>query len=285
MLLKQGMNSYEVQMLQENLKMLNYAPGVIDGIFGATTALAVTRFQRENKLSIDSIVGDETWNCITDHVMEIQRNLNDHGANLIVDGIAGANTYNAILAFQSSHNMICDGIVGPSTLKALQGQSDGIQNDSYDISDEGINFISDYENFYSEPYRGLDYQNQTIGYGHVIHSSESFTSLTRDEAKALLRKDLSSFVSIVNGFVTGLNLNQNQFDALISFSYNCGVTALQNSTLLKDIKLKADDETIRKDFCMYKNCNGKPSLGLWRRRMDEADIYCNAEYNRSYRNW
>lgn len=175
--------------------------------------------------------------------------------------------------------------VGWNTLKALQGQSEAIQNDSYDISDEGINFISDYENFYSEPYRRLDYQNETIGYGHVIRSGENFTSLSQEEAKALLRKDLSAFVSITNGFVAGLNLNQNQFDALISFSYNCGVTALQNSTLLKDIKAGADSETIRTDFCMYKNCNGKAELGLWRRRMDEADIYINAEYSRSYRNW
>ena len=181
--------------------------------------------------------------------------------------------------------MICDGIVGINTLKVLQEGSDGIQKGSYDISESGINFIADYEDFYDKPYRGLDYQNETIGYGHVIRLGEHFDSITQDEAKALLRKDLASFVSIVNGLISGLNLSQNQFDALISFSYNCGVTALQTSTLLKHIKSGADSETIREDFCMFKFCNKKPSLGLWRRRMDEADIYLNNDYTRTYRNW
>ena len=285
MLLKQGIKSYEVELLQENLKLLNYAPGLIDGSFGELTNLAVERFQTENNLTVDGIVGDETWNSLKNRVMEIQKKLNNHGANLIIDGMAGANTYNAVCAFQGAHNIIVDGIVGPYTLKALEWQSDGIQNNTYDISESGINFIADYEDFYAKPYRGLDYQNETIGYGHVIRSGESFTSLTQDGAKALLRKDLSSFVSIVNGFICGLDLSQNQFDALISFSYNCGVTALQTSTLLKDIKTGADAETIRYDFCMFKMCNGKAELGLWRRRMDEADIYLNADYTRTYRNW
>lgn len=285
MLLKQGIKSYEVKLLQENLKLLNYAPGLIDGVFGETTDFAVRRFQSENHLVVDGIVGYETLSAIKNRVMEIQKKLNNHNFNLIVDGIAGVNTYNAVCAFQSANNIIVDGIVGPYTLKALEGQSDGIQSNTYDISESGINFIADYEDFYAKPHRGLDYQNETIGYGHVIRSGESFTSLTQDEAKALLRKDLSSFVSIVNGFICGLNLSQNQFDALISFSYNCGVTALQTSTLLKDIKTGADAETIRYDFCMFKMCNGKAELGLWRRRMDEADIYLNADYTRTYRNW
>ena len=285
MLLKQGVKSYEVELLQENLKLLSYAPGIIDGIFGKATDFAVRRFQSENRLIVDGIVGDETLSAIKNRVMEIQKKLNNHGANLIVDGMAGTNTYNAVCAFQSSHNIIVDGIVGPYTLKALEGQSDGIQNNIYDISERGINFIADYENFYDKPYRGLDYQNETIGYGHVIRLGEHFDSITKDEAKALLKKDLASFVSIVNGLISGLNLSQNQFDALISFSYNCGVTALQTSTLLKDIKSGTEDETIREDFCMFKFCNKKPSLGLWRRRMDEADIYLNADYTRTYRNW
>ena len=242
-------------------------------------------YSKENHLVVDGIVGHETLSAIKNRVMEIQQKLNNHGANLIVDGMAGANTYNAVCAFQGANNIIVDGIVGPYTLKALEGQSDGIQNNAYDISESGINFIADYEDFYDKPYRGLDYQNETIGYGHVIRLGEHFDSITQDEAKALLRKDLASFVSIVNGLISGLNLSQNQFDALISFSYNCGVTALQTSTLLKDIKSGTEDETIREDFCMFKFCNKKPSLGLWRRRMDEADIYLNADYTRTYRNW
>lgn len=67
MLLKQGVKSYEVELLQENLKLLSYAPGIIDGIFGKATDFAVRRFQSENRLVVDGIVGDETWSVIKNY--------------------------------------------------------------------------------------------------------------------------------------------------------------------------------------------------------------------------
>ena len=126
MLLKQGVKSYEVELLQENLKLLSYAPGIIDGIFGKATDFAVRRFQSENRLIVDGIVGDETLSAIKNRVMEIQKKLNNHGANLIVDGMAGVNTYNAVCAFQSANNIIVEEFVGPYTLRGLETQSDGI---------------------------------------------------------------------------------------------------------------------------------------------------------------
>ena len=83
--------------------------------------------------------------------------------------------------------------------------------------------------------------------------------------------------------VLGLSLSQNQFDALVSFVYNCGVTALKNSTLLKDIRAGATNETIKDDFLMWSNCNEKFALGLYRRRFDEFEMYSNAYYIRTYR--
>ena len=120
MLLKQGMKSSEVELLQENLKLLNFAPGIIDGIFGETTDFAVRRFQRENHLIVDGIVGDETWSAIKNRVMEIQKKLNNHNFNLIVDGISEANTYNAVCAFQSANNIIVDGICWTIYFKGLR---------------------------------------------------------------------------------------------------------------------------------------------------------------------
>ena len=83
--------------------------------------------------------------------------------------------------------------------------------------------------------------------------------------------------------IHGINLSQNQFDALVSFAYNCGANALKSSTLLKDVKAGADDETIKKDFLMWCNCNGEHALGLYRRRYDEFEIYSNGDYTRTYR--
>jgi peptidoglycan hydrolase-like protein with peptidoglycan-binding domain len=104
------------------------------------------------------------------------------------------------LRFQEANNLTVDGIVGSCTSNALfknNSSYDSSTPNDFDISDNGVGFIADYEGFYSKPYRGLDYQNQTIGYGHVILSDESFENITEEEAKALLIKDLQSFVHLV----------------------------------------------------------------------------------------
>lgn len=53
----------------------------------------------------------------------LQRELNNRGYNLSVDGIFGSGTYNAVIDFQKKHGLSADGIVGPSTKKALSGNS------------------------------------------------------------------------------------------------------------------------------------------------------------------
>jgi len=283
MLLKNGSTSYEVKIIQNNLKMLGFGPISIDGIFGSETESAVKKFQKSYDLSADGIVGDITWSKLIDEIKNIQTALNTHGYNLTVDGVAGPNTYNALIEFQKDNSLAADGIVGSKTRTALLKDNSSVCSTSYDISPEGIKFIADYESFYAEPYRGLDSQNQTIGYGHVITSCENFDSLTEAEAKALLENDLQSFISSVNTMVPGLNLTQCQFDALVSFAYNCGANALKFSTLLKDIKADASMEKIKEDFLMWCNCNGKRALGLYRRRYDEFEMYSNADYTRTYR--
>lgn len=286
MLIKNGCTGSEVGIIQNNLKMLGYDPKIIDCIFGENTEIAVKKFQEANGLVSDGIVGDSTWNLLLDKICNVQKLLNEHGFDLIVDGIAGLNTYNCLLRFQEANNLIFDGIVGSQTMEALfknDSCSSNSTSSNFDISDNGISFIADYEDFYATPYRGLDYQNETIGYGHVILPGENFENLTVEEAKALLQKDLQSFVHVVNIMTIGLDLKKCQFDALVSFSYNCGANALKDSTLLKDIKAGASYETIKEDFLMWCNCNGERALGLYRRRYDEFEMYANGDYTRSYR--
>ena len=284
MIYSKGSNGTRVGIIQNNLKMLGYDPLGIDCIYGENTETAVKNFQSENSLVCDGIVGDYTWNTLIDKIKNIQAALNTYGFDLAVDGIAGIDTYNCLLRFQEEHNLTADGIVGPETKNALFKNNNNSLTD-FDISENGVNFIADYEDFYAEPYRGLDSQNQTIGYGHVIISGEHFESITKIQAKALLRKDLQSFVDIVNTITLSLNLIQCQFDALISFAYNCGISALKNSTLLKDIKGNASIEKIKEDFLMWCNCNGKRELGLYRRRYDEFEMYKDADYTRTYRDF
>lgn len=282
MLLKIGSTGKEVAIVQNNLKILGYNPQAIDCIYGENTKAAVKEFQEA-----DGIVGDYTWSSLISKIKDIQAALNENGYTLILDGVAGINTYSSLIRFQEHNNLTVDGIVGPETGEVLFKNSSTHASCSsqnrYNISEAGINFIADYEKFYATPYRGLDSQNQTIGYGHVITAGESFDTLTKEEAKALLEKDLQDFVQLVNNITNDLNLNQCQFDALVSFSYNCGANELKYSSLLKDIKSGSTNEIIKDDFLMWIYCNHEKSLGLYRRRYDEYEMYSDGDYTRTYR--
>lgn len=66
--LKQSMQGYDVQQLQKDLAYLNYNPGPIDSIFGPQTLSAVLRFQLQNGLNADGIVGEQTANALINQV-------------------------------------------------------------------------------------------------------------------------------------------------------------------------------------------------------------------------
>ncbi|OJA63828.1 hypothetical protein BGV68_01930 [Burkholderia ubonensis] len=88
------------------------------------------------------------------------------------------------------------------------------------------------EGFSATPYR--DANGYSIGYGHFIKPGESFTSIDQATAQQLLMQDVSTAQQAVVRYVT-VPLNQNQFDALVSFAYNVGVGAFASSTLLSQL--------------------------------------------------
>lgn len=154
-----------------------------------------------------------------------------------------------------------------------------------DVSDKLIDFVASYESFRDKPYRGADSQNETIGFGHVIKVGESFTSITEEEAKKLLKTDLSIAIKGVISNTENLKLNQQQFDALVSFTFNCGVGGFSKSKLLEIIKDNGSDEEIKEAFLEKIYAGGKKLLGLYRRRLDEYQIYTKGEYVREYPDW
>jgi lysozyme len=84
--------------------------------------------------------------------------------------------------------------------------------------------------------------------------------------------ELNRFVEGVRNLLK-VELNENQFSALVSFAFNCGLDALKNSTLLKLIKLNRNNPVIRQEFTKWNKSNGKVLNGLTRRRNQEADLY------------
>jgi lysozyme len=76
----------------------------------------------------------------------------------------------------------------------------------------------------------------------------------------------------VNRYVTS-NINENQFSALVSFAYNCGLGALKSSTLLKRVNANPNDENISYQFSRWNKAGGRVLKGLTKRRIDEDKLY------------
>jgi lysozyme len=151
----------------------------------------------------------------------------------------------------------------------------------YSISERGLSLIKKFEGFSPKAYlcaAGVP----TIGFGNTTYLDGRKVKLgerlgrdnvsAMQEATALLLSTLPKFEKAVNGAVGGL-INQSQFDALVSFTYNVGIGAFQKSTLLKAIKLNANDVNIRGQFLRWNKAGGKELRGLTLRRTEEADLY------------
>ena len=151
-------------------------------------------------------------------------------------------------------------------------------------SEYAINLIAKWEGFRPSLYfcpAGLP----TIGYGHVIQANESHlekASLSEGQALGLLNKDLlNRYTPELNRLCSkhGASLSQNQFDAVLSFLYNCGGANLERSQILIFAKKGNIDEAVRK-FKLYTKAkvNGvmKDLPGLVSRRNEEADLFMKA---------
>lgn len=116
----------------------------------------------------------------------------------------------------------------------------------------------------------------TIGWGNTMYengiSVKEGEAITQERANEL-------FVAIASRFESGVtkrlrqDVTQNQFDALVSFCYNCGFGNFDKSTLLKKVNVNPNDTTIRDEFMKWNKAGGKVLNGLTRRRKAEADLY------------
>lgn len=137
------------------------------------------------------------------------------------------------------------------------------------ISDTGITLIKKHEGLRLNSYRcpaGI----WTIGYGHTVGVCEGMT-ITEDGAELLLRMDIETSEKAVTRYAKGIN--QNQFDSLVSFTFNVGVRNFSTSTLVKKIKVNPTDPSIDFEFSRWKFAKGKVLSGLVKRRKEEAELY------------
>lgn len=134
----------------------------------------------------------------------------------------------------------------------------------------GIAFIKRWEKLELEAY--LDGGGVlTIGYGHTGPDVKLGDVITEEEAEALLVADLAEAEDAVNDYVD-VELDQFEFDALVSFTFNCGVEAFRTSTLLRLLN-NGDYSAAAMQFKRWVKDNGKVVQGLVNRRAAEQAMF------------
>ena len=139
------------------------------------------------------------------------------------------------------------------------------------ITQRGLDFIKQFEAFSEYPYY-CPANKLTIGYGHVMLESETITEpLSEEDGELLLKKDVQSAERAILRNIN-VPLSDGQFDALVSFTFNCGAGALQRSTLRMKINREEYGEAAE-EFPKWCKMGGKTSKGLLRRRLAEKEIF------------
>lgn len=144
-------------------------------------------------------------------------------------------------------------------------------------SDKGIALIKAHEGLRLEAYPdpGYGWARATIGYGHTSQAGDPPVTrgmkITEVGATEILKSDLRTFERYVIDAVT-VPLNQNQFDALVSFTFNLGPGNLRKSTLLRKLNAR-DYAEAAEQFLVWNKSNGKVLNGLTKRRHAERSLF------------
>lgn len=137
-------------------------------------------------------------------------------------------------------------------------------------SEKGIEFIKLSEGLLLKAYQDSG-GVWTIGYGHTKGVKKG-DQITEFMATEYLKDDLRASEQAVNLYVTS-EIDQSQFDALVSFTFNLGPGNLKSSTLLKRVNADPNDPDIERQFKRWIYCKGVILKGLVKRREREAAMY------------
>ena len=114
----------------------------------------------------------------------------------------------------------------------------------------------------------------TIGYGHTQGVYEGMT-ITQEQADNMLREDVKYYADAVDRYNSRFNFTQEEFDALTSFTYNCGVGSLQAVMSCCNTK-----QEIAEECKLYnRSSDGQVLAGLVRRREEEYKLFMSGSNN------
>ncbi|MGO4786955.1 glycoside hydrolase family protein [Paenibacillus sp. 2KB_20] len=139
------------------------------------------------------------------------------------------------------------------------------------ISQAGVKLIKDFEGCRLTAYKPVSTEKYwTIGWGHYGPDVKVGMTITQAQADSMLIADLAKYEAYVNNEAYApvtAKLNQNQFDALVSFCYNCGAGNLKKLCAGRTI------EQIAQNITAYNKAGGKVLNGLVRRRQAELELF------------
>jgi lysozyme len=144
------------------------------------------------------------------------------------------------------------------------------------VSDKGIKLLHQFEGCKLTAYL-CPAKVWTIGYGNTFYLDgkpvQEGDTITQDEAGALFKNILVNFENCVLKGLGKTKVNQNQFDALVSLSYNIGCGNFRKSSVLRLTVANPNDPAIANAFLLWNKAGGKVSRGLTRRRTAEAELF------------
>jgi lysozyme len=152
------------------------------------------------------------------------------------------------------------------------------------LDNKGYLLIAQFEGLRLKPYlcsAGVP----TIGYGSTFYPSGRKVTMrdkpiTQETAFWMLKQVANMFAKDVDSLVTS-NINQNQFNALVSFAFNVGSDidadnipeGLGDSRLLRRVNANPNDPEIAREFVKWNKAGGRVLDGLTKRRLKEAELY------------
>ena len=135
------------------------------------------------------------------------------------------------------------------------------------INEAGVKLIKSFESCKLKAYKADPSEKYyTIGWGHYGADVSKDEKWTQKQADEQFEKDIVKYENYVKKYVK-INLNENQFSALVSFCYNCGAGNLKNLVEGRTA------EQIAEIMPKYNKCGGKVLTGLTRRRKAEVKLF------------
>jgi GH24 family phage-related lysozyme (muramidase) len=290
--LRRGLQGSEVANLQNILLQLgyNFGPSGADGDFGGITESAVMQFQQANSLRADGVVGPNTWNALCSALSNTSPVPPVPPVPSIIPPVAPTQICQPLPAGtpMAPMKMSQNGI---SFLERQEGKAGGLRNvcsDTLKVSCK-MDTVTQY-GFYNDQ-GGFC----TVGIGHLVArvdcaSIDNDPALkpkkdslawvkNRDDAYKLKSQDLPTYEAPVNRN-SKVQLTQQQFDALVSFTFNLGPGIIKPDSGLMGLinSGNCDPAAIEAKFKEYRNINGVPSQGLENRRAAEAAIFAYGRY-------